>query len=637
MRWVLVLLAVFFLMGIVQATTENFTATYGATPYRATAGTFSTMRNSPGTSVTALGKVWFDIYSTANSGEWGGNYRAGITFPTDTIPDDATITSAYIYGNSGGNYLNQFSTNPSMIIINFTPTNPTFVAADYDNTDFTIYSDNVSITSFTTNASIIWTLNSLGIANISKTGNTTFAIEKSWIIDNASPTWSATKGLEGSLRPTDYAETSMRPVLQVVYTVPTPTTTATTSPTPTTTATTAPPSSEQMSTFYTIYNGVPTRYSNETWASLRSGAGTNLYGNGENLYQTISSSTYGTGYWYFDSRPLVVIDTTTLGSGATIVNATIGAYAYGFDTQWSTPSYSWVKTTPTSYAALSKYDYNKTSFERVTDNIDGSRFDVQGTLIEWQIRSDQLTYINKTGLTPFMLESNWTIDNTPPTWVGAKEVEASIYNMNYSGGIYKPYLRVNYTSGVMVPIANFIANITTILPGGTVSFTDTSSGSPTYYNWTFENESGVYNFTNVDDKNPIQVFTDIGTYNITLSAGNSLGQNNLTIPYMILVTDAQTLFDTNTSIGKPGITVQFTDLSTSSPTTYRWYYENETSGDVLFNSSSANPAYKFDYRGRYAIKYHAYGGLLDEWSNITDCVLVGYAPVSHFYMNVTVV
>lgn len=82
-------------------------------------------------------------------------------------------------------------------------------------------------------------------------------------------------------------------------------------------------------------------------------------------------------------------------------------------------------------------------------------------------------------------------------------------------------------------LANFSGNPTTVSPGGSVNFTDLSTGSPTGWNWQFPggtpNSSTVQNPTNI-------VYNTLGQYDVTLTITKNSQQHTLTKPNYINVT-----------------------------------------------------------------------------------------------------
>lgn len=83
------------------------------------------------------------------------------------------------------------------------------------------------------------------------------------------------------------------------------------------------------------------------------------------------------------------------------------------------------------------------------------------------------------------------------------------------------------------PVAQFTANTTSIAPGGSVNFTDQSTGSPTSWSWTFPggspDTSTAQNPSNI-------VYAAAGTYDVTLTVTNAQGNNTMTKTNYINVT-----------------------------------------------------------------------------------------------------
>jgi PKD repeat protein len=80
------------------------------------------------------------------------------------------------------------------------------------------------------------------------------------------------------------------------------------------------------------------------------------------------------------------------------------------------------------------------------------------------------------------------------------------------------YIRINQT-----PSCNFTSNVTEGLTPLSVQFNDTSTNSPTMWNWSFGDGTA-----NASTQNPVHQFVNVGYYNVTLTAGNAIG-NGTTI------------------------------------------------------------------------------------------------------------
>lgn len=81
--------------------------------------------------------------------------------------------------------------------------------------------------------------------------------------------------------------------------------------------------------------------------------------------------------------------------------------------------------------------------------------------------------------------------------------------------------------------ANFTADYTTVCNGGSVNFSDLSSGMVTSWNWTFE---GGNPFTSTD-QNPTITYDTPGGYSVSLSVSDGLNISTKTITNMITVED----------------------------------------------------------------------------------------------------
>lgn len=78
------------------------------------------------------------------------------------------------------------------------------------------------------------------------------------------------------------------------------------------------------------------------------------------------------------------------------------------------------------------------------------------------------------------------------------------------------------------PVADFTADITTTIEGGSVNFTDLSTNWPTGWNWTVAPSGGVSFIAGTDasSQNPTIQFTTAGFYTITLTATNGEGSDD---------------------------------------------------------------------------------------------------------------
>ena len=127
-----------------------------------------------------------------------------------------------------------------------------------------------------------------------------------------------------------------------------------------------------------------------------------------------------------------------------------------------------------------------------------------------------------------------------------------------------------------------------------VSFTDTSTGSPTSWSWRFGD--GTYSTA----KNPVHTYSKAGKYTVSLTVRNAAGSNignkiqlykcrnphESSSPLLFLHLPPQEMHL---------LKVQFTDTSTGSPTSWKWSFGDGTS------STTKNPVHTYSKTGKYTV------------------------------------
>jgi PKD repeat protein len=156
------------------------------------------------------------------------------------------------------------------------------------------------------------------------------------------------------------------------------------------------------------------------------------------------------------------------------------------------------------------------------------------------------------------------------------------------------------------PVADFMANITTVLTGSGVSFTDLSEHTPMIWSWTFEGG----NPSSSDIQNPENIVYDTpGIYNVELMVTNWNGSDTITKTAYITVTDDAIPvvdFEVNQTNVCLESTVIFTDLSLNSPDNWQWTFYPATVTFVNGTSAnSQNPEVKFDEAEIYSVALEA--------------------------------
>jgi PKD repeat protein len=152
------------------------------------------------------------------------------------------------------------------------------------------------------------------------------------------------------------------------------------------------------------------------------------------------------------------------------------------------------------------------------------------------------------------------------------------------------------------PIANFTTPLATITPGTSINFYDLSMGIPSGWNWSFiggtPSSSNQHNPTNI-------TYNTEGVYNVALLASNTFGSNTLTRTGYITVTNTPkpvVHFAASDSAACIGESIQFTDYSYYSPTSWEWSFNPNT---IVYlegtTGQSQNPVVSFSSPGSYTV------------------------------------
>ena len=166
------------------------------------------------------------------------------------------------------------------------------------------------------------------------------------------------------------------------------------------------------------------------------------------------------------------------------------------------------------------------------------------------------------------------------------------------------------------PVANFSANATVIPVGGTVLFTDASTGDVTGWSWSFGDGATS------SLKNPVHTYAAPGTYTVALTASNAYGSDTETKEaYIDAGLPPVASFTANVTGGNAPLTVQFTDASTGDVTGWSWSF-----GDGA-TSSLKNPVHTYAAPGTYTVTLIATNEYGSDEEIRTDYITV-YAPVT---------
>ena len=179
-----------------------------------------------------------------------------------------------------------------------------------------------------------------------------------------------------------------------------------------------------------------------------------------------------------------------------------------------------------------------------------------------------------------------------------------------------------------IPVAAFSATPTSGTVPLTVAFIDASSNSPTSWSWTFGDGSTA------SEENPSHMYSDAGTYTVSLTATNTAGSHTVTKTDFITVNKVSApvaSFTSNVTTGTEPLTVKFTDSSTNSPTKWVW-----TFGDNDY-STEKNPTHTYTAGGTYTVTLTVTNSGGSDIVTKTGYVTVSAvsAPVVSFTSNIT--
>ncbi|HNQ12842.1 MAG TPA: PKD domain-containing protein [Bacteroidia bacterium] len=166
---------------------------------------------------------------------------------------------------------------------------------------------------------------------------------------------------------------------------------------------------------------------------------------------------------------------------------------------------------------------------------------------------------------------------------GTYNVTLTAANANGSNILTKNlYIKVNVCPPP--PVADFSASPTTVCINQTINFTNLTTGQVNNYQWSFPGGVPATSFA----INPTVSYPVAGVYTVSLTANGNGGSHTATkVNYIIVNTCAPPVADFG---GAPtqicaGQTVNFTDLSTNTPTGWSWTF----TGGVPAASIAQNP------------------------------------------------
>ncbi len=217
---------------------------------------------------------------------------------------------------------------------------------------------------------------------------------------------------------------------------------------------------------------------------------------------------------------------------------------------------------------------------------------------------------------PF-IEWNWKFEGGTPSALNIETPVPITYN---EVGTYEVELKIRHQDGTQyvckkqdyitvipnateLPVVNFIANYTSIQPGGSVNFIDLSANNPYQWEWSFEGG----NPSTSNEQNPSNiVYANAGEYQVQLVCLNAQGTDTLVKEAYIIVsendpcTDApKAAYKATNRLLSAGDVTYFQDMSTNYPASWSWYFEGGT--PLTSNESNTINGIRYNIPGIYNV------------------------------------
>lgn len=183
-----------------------------------------------------------------------------------------------------------------------------------------------------------------------------------------------------------------------------------------------------------------------------------------------------------------------------------------------------------------------TVMEEWRDGNDNLAFDDKGNL--WVVQDGGRNYIwvvrpNHRQTDPqVLIHSSMPAGSEPTGLTFSPDFKYGFFSVQHPSGSNSPQLdatglEVNFNAsaalvfsnqtllGTQTPVTDFSGNDLEIEEGGSVQFTDLSTNNPTSWAWTFEGGTPATSI----EQNPTVTYAEPGTYNVTLVASNTAGNN----------------------------------------------------------------------------------------------------------------
>ncbi len=170
---------------------------------------------------------------------------------------------------------------------------------------------------------------------------------------------------------------------------------------------------------------------------------------------------------------------------------------------------------------------------------------------------------------------------------------------------------------IFPPTAGFSSNITSGCAPLTVQFNNTTSSNATYFNWSFPGGTPITSSL----ENPSVIYSNAGSYNVTLIAGNVAGADTLTFTNYINV-QSKPVTSFNYSNNNQITSFNNTTIGGS---TYLWNFGDNSTSTIK------NPTHIYTNEGSYIVQLTATNACGS--TVITQTIQVVFPPAANFSSN----
>ncbi|MDD5507418.1 MAG: PKD domain-containing protein [Bacteroidales bacterium] len=191
-------------------------------------------------------------------------------------------------------------------------------------------------------------------------------------------------------------------------------------------------------------------------------------------------------------------------------------------------------------------------------------------------------------------------------------------------------LKEGYITVLGPPRANFAANETTIPIGGSVNFTDLSTGDPISWQWSFQGGEP----SSSSEQNPQNiVYNEAGEYDVSLTVTSDIATDDTTmVGYIKVVSAPIPNFNSPNRYIQAGTSTTFTNMTSGNPTAWLWEFEGgtpatsdqENPGEIVYNSV-----------GDFDVKLTATNDFGSETITKSNYIHVGDTPQADFTASAT--